>query len=133
MATNGSHCEWNDEPSIAAHAIREAAASSASQQHQHHHQPLLDQQNAAFFHLDIARHWYLLLGATTLIGFVVSLVSNLLIIYLFTSSHALRKNPSNIIAVNLSLSDLLYCLQWPCVVYCSFTQSTWILEYNIGK
>lgn len=47
---------------------------------------------------------------------------------LMCSNASLRKSPSNIIAVNLSLSDLLYCLQWPSVIYCCLTQSTWILE-----
>lgn len=46
---------------------------------------------------------------------------------------SLRRNPSNIVAVNLSLSDLLYCLQWPSVIYCSMTQSTWLLEINFGE
>lgn len=25
---------------------------------------------------------------------------------------------------------MLYCIQWPSVIYCCLTQSTWILEYH---
>lgn len=84
-------------------------------------------------YINLNTFWYCFLALITSVGLIVSLISNAIVIYLISRTPTLRRNPSNIIAANLSLSDLLYCLQWPSVIYCSVTQSTWILEHKLGE
>lgn len=46
-----------------------------------------------------------------------------------TRRHAsLRRSSSNILALNLSLSDLVYCIQWPVTIYTCVSRSRVLLD-----
>ncbi|KAG9510288.1 Melanopsin [Fragariocoptes setiger] len=73
-------------------------------------------------YIKLSRAWYIVLAAASGFGLLTSLISNLMIICIFVRTPSLR-SASTILVMNLSISDLVYCVQMPLVIYNCITMS----------
>ncbi|XP_020292127.1 rhodopsin [Pseudomyrmex gracilis] len=70
--------------------------------------------------------WHALLGFVIGVLGVISFIGNGMVVYIFTSTKSLR-TPSNLLVINLALSDfcMMLCLSPPMVISCYY--ETWVL------